>query len=82
MHHLVFSIRKAAIERPWDYPLTSVATWLSPGVYNASYDIWFNKTDAHPAQDNATEIMIWLAQRTSASSWSAAGWAATFTSTS
>jgi hypothetical protein len=43
------------------YPLTSVATWLNPGVYNASYDIWFNKTDAHPGQDNGTEIMIWIA---------------------
>jgi endoglucanase len=43
------------------YPLTSVATWLNPGVYNAAYDIWFNKTDAHPAQDNGTEIMIWIA---------------------
>jgi Glycosyl hydrolase family 12 len=43
------------------YPLTSVETWLSPGVYNASYDIWFNRTDAHPSQNNGTEIMIWLA---------------------
>lgn len=42
-------------------PLTSVATWLNPGIYNASYDIWFNKTDAHPAQDNGTEVMIWIA---------------------
>jgi hypothetical protein len=42
------------------YPLSSVATWQNPGVYNASYDIWFNKTDAHPGQDNGTEIMIWL----------------------
>jgi Glycosyl hydrolase family 12 len=42
-------------------PMTSVETSLSPGTYNASYDIWFNKTDAHPLQDNGTEIMIWLA---------------------
>jgi hypothetical protein len=42
-------------------PITSVATWQSPGVYNVSYDIWFNKWDTHPAQDNGTEVMIWLA---------------------
>jgi hypothetical protein len=42
-------------------PVTSVATWLNSGVYNAAYDIWFNKTDAHPSQDNGTEIMIWIA---------------------
>jgi len=42
-------------------PETSVDTWLARGTYNASYDIWFNKTDAHPAQDNGTEIMIWIA---------------------
>lgn len=43
------------------YPLTSVETYLAPGVYNAAYDIWFNKTDAHPLQDNGTEVMIWIA---------------------
>lgn len=42
-------------------PVTSVATGLNPGVYNAAYDIWFNKTDAHPSQDDGTEIMIWTA---------------------
>jgi hypothetical protein len=42
-------------------PKTSVETWLAPGTYNAAYDIWFNKTDAHPGQDNGTEVMIWLA---------------------
>jgi hypothetical protein len=42
-------------------PKTSVETYDAPGTYNASYDIWFNKTDAHPSQDNGTEIMIWLA---------------------
>jgi hypothetical protein len=42
-------------------PETSVKTALWPGTYNASYDIWFNKTDAHPVQDNGTEIMIWIA---------------------
>jgi len=30
------------------------------GDGNASYDIWFNRTDAHPVQDDGTEIMIWL----------------------
>lgn len=42
-------------------PRTSVATWLAPGRYNAAYDIWFNRTDGHPGQDNGTEVMIWLA---------------------
>jgi hypothetical protein len=42
-------------------PVTSVSTWQSPGVYNVSYDIWFNKWDTHPHQDNGTEVMIWLA---------------------
>lgn len=42
-------------------PVTSVAAGLDPGVYNAAYDIWFNKTDAHPSQDDGTEIMIWIA---------------------
>jgi hypothetical protein len=42
-------------------PVTSVATWFDSGVYNVAYDIWFNKTDAHPSQDNGTEIMIWIA---------------------
>lgn len=30
------------------------------GDGNAAYDIWFNQTDAHPVQDNGTEIMIWM----------------------
>ena len=42
-------------------PVTSVAARLNRGVYNAAYDIWFNKTDAHPSQDDGTEIMIWIA---------------------
>jgi Glycosyl hydrolase family 12 len=42
-------------------PVTSIAGWLAPGSYDFSYDIWFNKTDAHPLQDNGTELMIWLA---------------------
>lgn len=42
-------------------PKTSVTTALWPGAYNASYDIWFNKTKAHPLQDNGTEVMIWIA---------------------
>jgi hypothetical protein len=41
-------------------PVTSVATYETPGTFNTSYDIWFNKTDAHPLQDNGTEVMIWL----------------------
>jgi hypothetical protein len=42
-------------------PVTSVATWQNPGIYNAAYDIWFNQADAHPVQDNGTEVMIWIA---------------------
>jgi hypothetical protein len=42
-------------------PVTSVAGWLAPGRYDFSYDIWTNRTDAHPLQDNGTEVMIWLA---------------------
>jgi hypothetical protein len=41
-------------------PVTSVATYEAPGTFNTSYDIWFNQTDAHPLQDNGTEVMIWL----------------------
>lgn len=42
-------------------PVTSVAGWLAPGRYDFSYDIWTNRTDAHPVQDDGTEVMIWLA---------------------
>lgn len=42
-------------------PVTSMAGWLAPGHYDFSYDIWLNRTDAHPLQDNGAEIMIWLA---------------------
>ncbi len=42
-------------------PVTSMAGWLAPGDYDFSYDIWTNRTDAHPVQDNGTEVMIWLA---------------------
>lgn len=40
-------------------PVTSLGVDMH-GDGNASYDIWFNKTDAHPVQDNGTEVMIWL----------------------
>jgi hypothetical protein len=42
-------------------PVTSISGWLAPGSYDFSYDIWTNRTKAHPVQDNGTEIMIWLA---------------------
>ena len=42
-------------------PKTSMAAWLAPGRYDLSWDIWTNRTNAHPKQDNGTEIMIWLA---------------------
>jgi hypothetical protein len=42
-------------------PLTS-ADVVRPHVEagNVSYDIWFNKTDSAPNQDNGAEVMIWL----------------------
>ena len=42
-------------------PVTSIAGWLAPGRYDFNYDIWTNRTDAHPLNDNGTEVMIWLA---------------------
>jgi hypothetical protein len=42
-------------------PVTSIAGWLASGTYDFNYDIWTNQTDAHPLQDNGTEVMIWLA---------------------
>ena len=42
-------------------PRTSMSAWLAPGRYDLSWDIWTNRTNAHPVQDNGTELMIWLA---------------------
>jgi cellulose 1,4-beta-cellobiosidase len=42
-------------------PRTSMAAWLAPGRYDLSWDIWTNRTNAHPLRDNGTELMIWLA---------------------
>lgn len=42
------------------YPLTSVQYWPHLTNGNVAYDIWFNQTNAHPNQDNGSEIMIWL----------------------
>jgi hypothetical protein len=42
-------------------PRTSISGWLAPGRYDFAYDIWTNRTNAHPKQDNGTEVMIWLA---------------------
>jgi hypothetical protein len=41
------------------HPLTSLGVDMH-GDGNASYDIWFNQSDAHPVQDDGTEVMIWL----------------------
>lgn len=41
-------------------PLTSVQYFPHLTNGNVSYDIWFNQTNAHPNQDNGSEIMIWL----------------------
>ncbi len=43
------------------HPRTTMGASLAPGTYNLSYDLWFNRTDAHPGQDDGAEIMIWLA---------------------
>jgi hypothetical protein len=40
-------------------PETSLGVAMH-GDGNASYDIWFDRSDAHPVQDNGTEIMIWM----------------------
>lgn len=48
-------------ERADGTPLTSVTYFPHLAAGNVSYDIWFNKTNAHPGQDNGTEVMIWLA---------------------
>lgn len=32
----------------------------SSGVYNTTYDIWFNKTSTASGQPNGAEVMIWL----------------------
>jgi hypothetical protein len=42
-------------------PRSGMRATKGAGAYNLSWDIWFNKTDAHPNQDNATEVMVWLA---------------------
>jgi len=42
-------------------PLTSVTYFPHLAAGNVSYDIWFNRTDSAPGQDDGTEVMIWLA---------------------
>jgi hypothetical protein len=41
-------------------PRMSMAASLAPGRYDLSWDVWTNRTNAHPVQDNGTEVMIWL----------------------
>jgi hypothetical protein len=40
-------------------PLTSAGVSMR-GSGIADYDIWFNRTDAHPGQDNGAEILLWM----------------------
>lgn len=42
--------------------LTSSWTWrgTTSGLWNASYDLWFDRRDQVTTQDNAAELMIWL----------------------
>lgn len=46
-------------ERNDGMPETSAGIILK-GNGIADYDIWFNKTDAHPGQDNGTEVLLWM----------------------
>jgi hypothetical protein len=49
-------------ERADGHPLTSVSVHLvNRGVYNAAYDMWFSTYAQKNGQDNAAEVMIWLA---------------------
>ena len=41
-------------------PRMSMAASLAAGRYDLSWDVWTNRTNAHPVQDNGTEVMIWL----------------------
>lgn len=38
----------------WDW------SGISSGYWNASYDLWFSKTNQITSQDNGAELMIWL----------------------
>ena len=44
--------------------VSASTTWSTgvgyAGIYNKSYDLWFNTTPTAPGQPNAHEIMIWL----------------------
>jgi Glycosyl hydrolase family 12 len=58
-------------------PLTSVSYSQHLGSGNVSYDIWFNRADATPGQDDGTEVMIWLAHPGVAISARSVCWTAT-----
>lgn len=46
-------------ERDDGTPETSAGV-IVKGSGIADYDIWFNKTDAHPGQDDGTEVLLWM----------------------
>jgi hypothetical protein len=42
-------------------PVSGLAVFPHGGLKgDGAWDIWFNKTNAHPGQDNGTEVMIWI----------------------
>jgi hypothetical protein len=49
-------------EKDDGHPISSVSVHLvNSGVYNAAYDMWFSTYKQKDGQDNAAEVMIWLA---------------------
>jgi len=54
-----YPVQARADGKPW----TTVTYWRAPADGDVAWDIWFNKTDSHPDQDDGTEIMIRLADR-------------------
>lgn len=41
-------------------PLTSVTTAAHAITGDVAYDMWFNRTDATPGQDDGAEVMLWI----------------------
>lgn len=35
-------------------------TWNDPGVYNATYDLWFDTTPNHVGASDGAELMVWM----------------------
>jgi hypothetical protein len=41
----------------------SIARPGGSGVYDAAYDIWYNRTPVAPGQPNGAEVMVWLTEQ-------------------